>query len=104
VKLYVCWGLFPTPASGHPCRNAALALREAGHEPEIIRSYGWGLLPAWLNRSRGRREARRRTGRDWVPMLVTDDDEAVVGSKAIMAWAGDNRASDIVHPDPALPR
>ena len=46
MKLYVCWGTFATlrPA-GHPCRNAHLALKQAGYEPEIVRSYGLALLP-----------------------------------------------------------
>lgn len=94
MTLYVCWGLFRTPKPGHPCRNAADALRAAGHSPRVVRSYGWGLLPAALNRSAGRREALRRTGRCWVPLLVTDEDETVTGSKAIAAWAAS-------HPGPA---
>jgi hypothetical protein len=41
VKLYVCWGTFPTPRpGGHPCANAYHALKDAGHDPEVIRSYG----------------------------------------------------------------
>ena len=46
MKLYVCWGTFQTFGPGHPCRNAADALHAAGYDPEIIRSYGWGPLPA----------------------------------------------------------
>src|SRR3712207_7526432 len=45
-RLYVCWGTFPTPRpGGHPCANAYKALRAAGHDPELIRSYGSTLLP-----------------------------------------------------------
>ena len=87
MRLYVCWGLFKTPRPGHPCRNAWDALRAAGHDPEIVRCYGWGLLPAWLNRSRGRREVRRLTGDDWVPVLVTETGETITGSGAIARWA-----------------
>ena len=87
MRLFVCWGLFRTPRPGHPCRNAWEALRAAGHEPEVVRARGWGLLPAWLNRTRGRREVRRLTGQDWVPVLACDDGEVVAGTEAIVAWA-----------------
>jgi hypothetical protein len=87
LTLYVCWGLFRTPRSGHPCRNAYDALITAGHTPRVVRCYGWGLLPPWLNRSRGRRNVRRLTGQDWVPVLVSSDGTVVGGSEAIIAWA-----------------
>jgi hypothetical protein len=89
--LYICWGLFRTPRPGHPCRNAYDALTGAGLKPRIVRCYGWGLLPSWLNRSRGRREVRKLTGGDWVPVLVTGDGSLIAGSGAITAWAT-NRA------------
>ncbi len=39
MKLYVCWGTFPTPRpGGHPCANAYHALRDAGHDPELVKS------------------------------------------------------------------
>jgi hypothetical protein len=85
--LYVCWGLFRTPSPGHPCRNAFDALARVGVKPNIVRCYGWGLLPRWLNRSNGRREVRRLTGRDWVPVLLTTDHHVIAGSPAIRAWA-----------------
>jgi hypothetical protein len=47
VKLYVCFGTFvraPRPG-GHPCGNAFVALREAGHDPEVVKSYGLAPLP-----------------------------------------------------------
>jgi hypothetical protein len=93
VKLYVCWGTFQTFGPGRTCRNAldALdALHGAGHDPEVIRSYGWGLLPAGLNRSEGRRLARDTTGKAWLPLLVTDGGETVAGSGNIKAWAEAN--------------
>ena len=57
MKLYVCWGTFRSPRpGGHPCGNAYRALKEAGHDPEVIKSYGLGPLRDFLNNTRGRRE------------------------------------------------
>lgn len=96
MTLYVCWGTLKTTEGGHPCRTALDALRAAGHAPEVVKTYGWGALPRWLNRSAGRREVRRLTGSDWVPVLVTDSGAAVAGSPAIAAWAA-------AHPAAAAP-
>jgi len=42
MKLYVCWGTFQTPRpGGHPCGNAHKALVAAGHDPEVVRTYGF---------------------------------------------------------------
>ncbi len=90
MKLYVCWGLFRTPSPGHPCRNAYDALREAGHDPEVIRARGWGLLPTWANRTTGRRAVRELIDNDWVPVLVADDGSVVQGSKEISTWAAES--------------
>jgi hypothetical protein len=91
MKLYVCWGTFPTVRpGGHPCRNAYRALRDAGHDPEVINTYGLGLLPDFLNNTSGRREVEKLTGNRWVPALVLDDDTVIDGSKEIVAWAGAN--------------
>jgi hypothetical protein len=85
MKLYVCYGTFPTPRpGGHPCRNAHEALRAAGYEPEVVRTYGFGPLPDITS---GRKEVKRLTGQSWVPVLVTDAGEAIHDSKAIVAWA-----------------
>jgi hypothetical protein len=84
--LYVCWGLFRTPRPGHPCRNAYDALVSADINPAVKRCYGWGLLPSWLNQSSGRRQVRRLTGADWVPVLVTSDGNVLAGSRSIIAW------------------
>lgn len=93
MKLYVCYGTFSSPRpGGHPCRNAYEALREAGHDPEVIRSYGLGILPGVFNRTRGRQEVKKLTGSYVVPVLVTDDDQVVSDSKNIVAWAQDNPA------------
>ena len=86
MTLYVCWGLFRTPRPGHPCRNAYDALIAAGHDPKIVRARGWGMLPGFLNRTRGRRAVHALTGNDWVPVLV-DGDTVIQGSKQIVAWA-----------------
>jgi glutathione S-transferase len=88
MKLYICWGTFPSPRpGGHPCRNAYQALKEAGHDPEVIKSYGLGPLPNFLNSTRGRREVKELTGQSWVPVLVTDDGEVIHESKKIIEWA-----------------
>jgi hypothetical protein len=93
VKLYVCYGTFPTPRpGGHPCANAHRALRDAGHDPEVIRSYGLGILPGIFNMTRGRREVQALTGNSWVPTLVLDDGTVVDGSREIVAWASANPA------------
>jgi Glutathione S-transferase, N-terminal domain len=94
VKLYVCWGTFPTlRPGGHPCANAHNALREAGHDPEVIRSYGLAILPGIFNATPGRREAKRLTGKYTVPVLVTDDGEVVADSKNIVTWAKNHPAA-----------
>ena len=85
MRLYTCFG--PIPPDGHPCRKAHNALREAGYEPEVKRSYGSRMLPDFLNFAEGRREARRRTGSNTVPLLILDDDTHVQGSDQIAAWA-----------------
>jgi hypothetical protein len=46
------------------------------------------MLPGFFNRlAAGRREVKRLTGNYWVPVLVTDDDEIIQGSREIAAWA-----------------
>jgi hypothetical protein len=93
MKLYVCWGTFPTPRpGGHPCRNAYRALRDAGHDPEVVNAYGLGLLPAFMNNTDGRREVERLTGNRGVPTLVLDDETVIDGSKQIVTWAKANPA------------
>ena len=92
MKLYVCWGTFPTlRPGGHPCRNAHAALKDAGHSPEVVRAYGLGPVPQPLNGPR-RAEVKRLTGESWVPALVLDDGSAISGSKEIARWAKANPA------------
>ena len=88
MKLYVCYGTFPVAwrPGGHPCRNAHNALVAAGHDPEVVRTYGLGPLPDALNGPR-RAEVRKLTGKNWVPVLVLDDGTVIDGSKAIVEWA-----------------
>jgi hypothetical protein len=95
VKLYVCWGTFPTPRpGGHPCANAYKALKEAGHDPEVVRSYGWTVLPdVPFNQSPGRKRAKELTGSPTVPVLELDDGTAIGGSREITDWAKANPAA-----------
>ena len=94
MKLYVCWGTFPTPRpGGHPCGEAHKALKKAGYDPEVVKAYGLGILPEALNNTQGRREVRQLTGQQMVPVLVTDDGEAISDSKNIIAWAQAHPAS-----------
>ena len=71
----------------HPCSKAYHALQEAGHDPQVQKSYGSRRLPAPLNASAGRKEARARTGEWDLPLLVLDDDSHVAGAGAIAEWA-----------------
>jgi hypothetical protein len=68
-----------------------VALKDAGHHPEVVKTYGWGALPDFLNPGR-RKEVKRLTGETWVPVLVTDDESVVSGSKEIVAWAQEHPA------------
>jgi hypothetical protein len=95
MKLYVCWGTFPTPLlpGGHPCRDAYLALRRAGHDPQVVRAFGAALLPDFpFNLTQGRIHVKRATGSSEVPLLETDEGEVIQGSRQIMAWARKNAA------------
>ena len=89
MKLYVCYGTFTTTPrpGGHPCGNAYKALTDAGHDPEVIKSYGLAILPEFFNKTRGRQEVKELTGQLTVPVLVTDSGEVVRESKDIVAWA-----------------
>lgn len=87
MKLYVCWGTFQTlRPGGHPCHNAHKALVEAGYDPEIVKVRGLGVGPIKLW-TEGRREVEGLTGQAAVPVMVTDEGEAIYDSKRIIAWA-----------------
>ena len=90
MKLIVCWTTRKLGA--HPCGVAYEALRDAGHDPQVVKSYGWRVLPTVFNLTPGRREAKRLTGDVTVPVLVTDDGEVVHESHRIAEWARGNPA------------
>ena len=90
MKLYVCWGTFQVPGMrSHPCRNAYHALLKAGHDPQVVRAYGFGPLP---DITRGRREVRELSGTSWVPLLLTDDGDVITESQDIIDWAREHPA------------
>jgi hypothetical protein len=94
MKLYVCYGTFPSPRpGGHPCKNALEALKEAGYDPEVERTYGAGVLPTDLNKATGRAEVIEKAGQKWVPALELDDGKMIYPSKKIIAWAKENPAT-----------
>ncbi len=94
MKLYVCYGTFkPAPRpGGHPCGAVYHALKDAGHDPEVVKSYGYGVLPDFMNVTSGRREVKKLTGKTWVPVLVTDSGEVISDSRNIIAWAREHPA------------
>ncbi len=93
MKLYVCYGTFNVPRpGGHPCRNAANALRAAGHDPQLVKSYGLAGLPAIFNQTPARKRVKELTGNITVPTLELDDGTAIDGSQNIIAWAKANPA------------
>jgi len=97
VKLYICWTTLQTlrPPRGHPCHNAYKALRDAGYDPEVVKTQGVGIGPKFLHvMTDGRREVERLTGKPTVPVLVTDDGEVISESQRIVEWAK-------AHPAPA---
>lgn len=93
MKLYICWGTFQTiRPGGHPCANAYNALEEAGHDPEVVKVRGLGVGPLkWM--TEGRKEVQELTGQPSVPVLLTDDGEAITDSKAIIKWAESHPAA-----------
>jgi len=58
MRLYVCYGTFG-PAERHACARACHALAEAGHAPEVVRTYGCYGTDRFF---KGRHEVRRLTG------------------------------------------
>ena len=81
MKLFVCYGTFG-PAERHPCAKAHRALIAAGHDPDVIRTYGcYGTDRLF----KGRREVKRITGNHKVPTLVLDNGTIVDGSSTIAA-------------------
>ncbi|MBU3675131.1 MAG: hypothetical protein FGM34_08815, partial [Solirubrobacteraceae bacterium] len=66
MKLYVCYGDWKQPILGHkhPCGEAHQALLDAGYDPEVVKVYGLGPLPLWLQPRRKR--VVELTGKSWV--------------------------------------
>lgn len=98
MKLYVCYGTFGSPRpGGHPCGNAANALREAGHDPEVIKVHGLGIGPKipLLIQTGGRSRVEELSGQRLVPVLELDDGTVVKDSKNIIAWAEKNPAKTL---------
>jgi glutaredoxin len=90
VKLHVCYGTFGTPER-HPCKRAYNALRDAGYEPQVVRTGGcYRTDPLWP----GRRSIKRLTGTYKVPTLFLDDDSIIDGTANIVAWAAATPASE----------
>jgi len=71
VTLYVDYSLLRSDAA--PCGTAYLALRRAGHRPDVI--YRAGPGPACA------------TTAEPPPVLVTDDREVIYPLWRILAWA-----------------
>jgi len=94
MKLYVCWTTMQTiRPGGHPCANAYNALREAGHDPEVVKVRGLGIGPKPFQwKTEGRKEVEKLSGSPTVPVLVTDSGEVVSDSKRIVEWAEANPA------------
>ncbi len=95
MKLYVCYRFLqntrrtPRPG-GHPCGKALHALREAGHQPDVVAVGGLGV--PGLNRLGRRDEVAAVSGQRVVPVLVTDEEDVITDSKRIVAWAEANPA------------
>ena len=96
MRLYVCWGTFAHPGGHvHPCQRAFKALKDAGHDPLVIKSYGLRHLADMpFNQSYGRQTAKRLTGTTTVPVLVTDGGEVVNESAAIERWAQQHSSTE----------
>ncbi len=88
MRLYTCPARTiggTLPVITHPCGRAAHALDEAGLSYEVETVGGFKALPITRRGRRG--EIRRLTGQEDVPVLLLDDGDTVVGTRAIVAWA-----------------
>ena len=90
MKIYVCYGAWTRKIGTHkhPCGEADKALREAGYDPEVVKVYGLGPLPMFLQPRR--KKVKELTGQTWVPVLEMDDGSTISGSKEIIEWAHQN--------------
>jgi hypothetical protein len=88
VILYTCGQKKAMASLGHACGRAAKALDQAGYEYEIRPLPGYRLLPwTWEERRKGRAEIQAMTGQINLPVLLLDEDRAIVGSGEIVDWA-----------------
>lgn len=92
MKLFVCYGAWKQKILGHahPCGDAHQALLDAGYDPEVVRVYGLGPLPLWMQPKR--RRVKELTGKTWVPAVEFDDGTGLGDSKKIIAWAKEHPA------------
>jgi Glutathione S-transferase, N-terminal domain len=74
-----------------PLRQRLRGAARGGWDPEVEKTYGWGVLPDFMNPTRA--EVRELTGQGSVPVLVTDDGEVITDSKRSIAWARANPAA-----------
>lgn len=78
-----------TPVVKHPCGMAAKALDDAGFTYEVRVVGGFKNVP--FSRRGKREQIIELTGQSDVPVLVTDDDSVITGSREIVAWAEGHR-------------
>jgi hypothetical protein len=83
MDLYVCYSTLG-PTKHHPCARAYRALRSAGYEPRVIRTYGCYGTDRFFG---GRRAIKGLTGNYKVPALILDDGTIIDESQNIVAWA-----------------
>jgi glutathione S-transferase len=86
--LYVCHGDDGGPRM-HPCRRVQEALRAAGIEyDKVIAGHG---SPFPFLRKGSREELREATGTTKLPALKLADGTVITPSRAIIAWAAEQR-------------
>jgi glutathione S-transferase len=73
------------PLVAHPCGIAAKALDDAGLTYEVRVVGGFKHVP--FSRRGKRQQIIELTGQADVPVLVTDDESVITGSREIVAWA-----------------
>jgi glutathione S-transferase len=79
-------------SKSHACRQAGEALRDAGHNFELIRAAG---------KKNNRPELLALIGQEKLPALrLVDQTTIIVGSKPIAAWAAENDRTSIGKPVP----
>jgi glutathione S-transferase len=86
--LFVCHGDDGGPKL-HPCRRVQEALRSAGIQyDKVIAAHG---SPFPFLRKGSREELREATGTTKLPTLKLADGTVMAGSRAILAWIGEQR-------------